>query len=1195
MVFLQELPVNPQMVESRPTVDSGPEFGGRDNSNPPICGYSVNPEADDCDFSLDDINRLLEHGVWRCRRRPNPGTEYCPFHQAPEKRRKSGPEEESISDAELSQMFLALVRDERDAGLIENYDQTGPNAEWPFLSIVPGADEHPYDDAVARRRKQFLAAEFGSFDLSFETIGAPNRYPIDLRGAKTESFKCSKIHSEEDLYLHGVKVDDNLSLAGASVGGNVFLTSSEVDGQVSFSNATIDGGISLRDSKVDGLVTLYNATLEFGFSFSDGKLGEVSLWNATVGGKLLAKDAEVNGEIRFQNATVDGAVRFDNTTINGELSLASVTMYTAVWLRQATIDEVSVRDATVEKEFWLTGATVDGEVSVSDTAVGEEILLTGTTIGGEVLIEGSEVEKEISLERSEVNGDILIKYTKVEGEALLVGATVEGGVTLTGATVGGKVSFQDATIYQSINISEAVIRHSLKLTNVQIGGRFQCLGGSIGQATRGSDVALTLSGKESDEVQSGSRIEGAVSFANTNIHGTLAIGHAGPTDLESSLSLSGVDAQTLNFSADALVHPALQAVDLTYANITNATLRPATDSHPPVYDFEGATIGEVNLDRRRDDNLGIPAYDLLRLVNTTFEDFDFSKHRQEFIDIDWALHQVVQGDSHRDGELDVRIGQALRDNREGESARDAVIKTLNEYLSETEQVESIVECISGEDKGLSLNRYPSVSKWAEEILNELPLVGCILNSDERRLDEYILILLVAQLVLAEKLPDEEALKRFVQRLEAAEAERRIAYHWEPLQKYGNNSQPGTGDTGATGSIQTYDEATGVKKPDESLVGDRTTTAQEAGSASSGDGGDAPAADGEGTRTRSETARAAENLTDTDDFDREDGSTTTHEPGERYSCNDEDIVGLNENETPPDTIAELFVERLARAVRVERQPDHDVRCGAHAPDSEEYGYAEQGDRELLTRLRARADMETGPGNTDAGPVGTSDDENETAATSNRVVGRLREAVGSLRASSGSPPSVSSAQSGVAFPSYSVDDGLQEATYSKAKTAADEVGADDAASQFFVREQRAAERQERQQFWEESPLRSNTDVSSWIKRAPSLLQRFVTRHLTLYGERPRRVLGWWAATILACWALYYVWLTPILNGPALQPERIVDTGLLSVGSFATLLPKGDRLSDGTILPDTLVLIAEMQGLTGVLLLSLFVFTLSRSVRR
>lgn len=135
---------------------------------------------------------------------------------------------------------------------------------------------------------------------------------------------------------------------------------------------------------------------------------------------------------------------------------------------------------------------------------------------------------------------------------------------------------------------------------------------------------------------------------------------------------------------------------------------------------------------------------------------------------------------------------------------------------------------------------------------------------------------------------------------------------------------------------------------------------------------------------------------------------------------------------------------------------------------------------------------------------------------------------------------------------------------------------------------------------NPQKLGRYLLAWLSNAS-------LRAFTSYGESPRRVLGWWLGIITVWSGLYYFVALTRLGWT--DPWRLlVEQGpgflLLSIGSFTTVIPAlpvlpfdsgaSERyafLSDDWVI----TLLSELEGLLGVLFISLFVLTLTRSIQR
>jgi hypothetical protein len=170
-----------------------------------------------------------------------------------------------------------------------------------------------------------------------------------------------------------------------------------------------------------------------------------------------------------------------------------------------------------------------------------------------------------------------------------------------------------------------------------------------------------------------------------------------------------------------------------------------------------------------------------------------------------------------------------------------------------------------------------------------------------------------------------------------------------------------------------------------------------------------------------------------------------------------------------------------------------------------------------------------------------------------------------------------------------------TYLDAKNGARQVGADDVAGQFFKREKRYR----RRGYWEH--VCGLTDRPTPIWRSAWDWVKSLSLDLTAaYGESPARVISFSGVTILGFALLFAVLLDrpPYGNqylASELLPEWLataIQPLTLSIESFVTLVLVGP--ADQRITP-LVHLLAQVEGFLGVFLVALFVFTLTRSIRR
>lgn len=158
------------------------------------------------------------------------------------------------------------------------------------------------------------------------------------------------------------------------------------------------------------------------------------------------------------------------------------------------------------------------------------------------------------------------------------------------------------------------------------------------------------------------------------------------------------------------------------------------------------------------------------------------------------------------------------------------------------------------------------------------------------------------------------------------------------------------------------------------------------------------------------------------------------------------------------------------------------------------------------------------------------------------------------------------------------GELESTYLLAKNGAGHEGDQMAAGKFFQIEKLWARRQYITDFDE-------TTIKDIYRYFSNLLFSAIAG----YGERPQRVLGWSLVVICISTLFYWGIGNRLLGGGS--DMTIVEAIIASFGSFVTLFLQPDSLFSANLLK----LSAQIEGFIGVFSISLFVYTLTRSVHR
>lgn len=155
---------------------------------------------------------------------------------------------------------------------------------------------------------------------------------------------------------------------------------------------------------------------------------------------------------------------------------------------------------------------------------------------------------------------------------------------------------------------------------------------------------------------------------------------------------------------------------------------------------------------------------------------------------------------------------------------------------------------------------------------------------------------------------------------------------------------------------------------------------------------------------------------------------------------------------------------------------------------------------------------------------------------------------------------------------------EYTYLLAKNGANAIHDNESSSQFFVREMLHRRRRYVELLAESRhPLRIGRYAHDWVKNS-------VLWWSSGYGERPSRVISM-SIVIIAIFAVLYYAAVPGLYDSSL------DYVSLSIGSFVTLIIGGV----GDVPKASVRILTQVQAFFGAFLIAMFVFTLTRAIRR
>ena len=164
-------------------------------------------------------------------------------------------------------------------------------------------------------------------------------------------------------------------------------------------------------------------------------------------------------------------------------------------------------------------------------------------------------------------------------------------------------------------------------------------------------------------------------------------------------------------------------------------------------------------------------------------------------------------------------------------------------------------------------------------------------------------------------------------------------------------------------------------------------------------------------------------------------------------------------------------------------------------------------------------------------------------------------------------------------------IEETTYQKAKTGADNIGDNRAASAFFIREMRARKRRLAAQI--EQNKNGNTRFEHRLRYETNRFFDLIAN----YGESARRVIGFSLMIVLGYAGIYGLLYGISGEEPYSSSPLLINYLLLSLESFTGLVHDGGTTVDNWFIR----LVVASEGFVGAFLIALFLFALTRSVYR
>jgi len=246
---------------------------------------------------------------YHCRVSPEPGSDYCIFHE---------PGKKDVQ--RFKQKFY------------EQIDGDGPEEA-----------RNPRYDFWGYFFPTGIVASGGSGSREAGRLILPKEIAGDLIGSEATikgdaSFRGATI--EGHAYFWNTTIEGNADFVGATIKGYAVFNEAKIEGDADFAGATLKEGADFVGATIKGDARFWGATIKGAFFNKATIEGNADFWKATIEGDADFLKATIGGGAIFLKATIEGDARFWGTTIGGNANLCFKRLNGEFWLTNASIGRV---------------------------------------------------------------------------------------------------------------------------------------------------------------------------------------------------------------------------------------------------------------------------------------------------------------------------------------------------------------------------------------------------------------------------------------------------------------------------------------------------------------------------------------------------------------------------------------------------------------------------------------------------------------------------------------------------------------------------------------------------------------------------------------------------------------------------------------------------------------------------------------
>ena len=340
-----------------------------------------------------------------------------------------------VLNTRISLIVILLV-----VGMPTSIVKAGPSLQ--DLTVNPEAEEYVRTEILADGDADLSKAFAGS---RARTVGADFIVALwqDPEFQAIPFFKLRNATILGDLRAEGISIPFNVECWNCDFIGRIEMSRAKVQA-FNMYDSTVTGAVRMGRMEVTGDLALYTTTYE----------SAVVLFDATIGGSLLAKGSQFNGvkadagttaPFELWKVQVGQTTEFVDAVIKGEALLEDAEFLVDVKFGGATFEKsVNFKNMRVGNLADFQGAVFKEDVNFESGVVSRDADFTGAVFGGSAKFDYFVTERFIDFDQAAFNKDFSFIYTTV-GWPYFEGTIFKGKVDFEGMQASNDFELTRAT------------------------------------------------------------------------------------------------------------------------------------------------------------------------------------------------------------------------------------------------------------------------------------------------------------------------------------------------------------------------------------------------------------------------------------------------------------------------------------------------------------------------------------------------------------------------------------------------------------------------------------------------------------------------------------------------------------------------------------------------------------------------------